>query len=371
MRNLIYFDTIVAGAIDPGLRNPDYVHQKWFVNDLPVLRWPAHITSRVHRLDTPWNLADSSFPMPMETAASTSFTDTIESIADEFCRKISQSDSTPYFLWSGGLDSTSILVSILKVANSDLLSKLIVVCSQASIQENAYFYYNYIDQKLQVLDLGKFQVTQDNYDKIVILDGEGGNEVMGWGGLSKLANYKLFDFLDTPWRSISDPTKIIPGSNLFIFNLIIDSIKYSPVPINTVYDFIWWYGFNYKFEGMLLTKMIAFNNMLTPEQSNQLFQHGMFRFYAHPEMQRWGMCSLDQCRIKIKIAHKWHLKDYIYQFDHNDLWYSYKQQQPSYGNEFYKHAYSPGIIAIDKEWNKYSITDAPTRVTLGKILQRI
>jgi hypothetical protein len=371
MHNLIYFNTGIADAIDSGLRNPDYVHHKWFVNVQPSLRWPSHITSRVHKLDTPWDLADSVFPVPPEAPTSTSFADTIEFIADEFCKKISQCNFTPYIFWSGGLDSTSILVSLLKVASSDLLSKLVVVCSQDSIQENAYFYYNYIDQKLQVLDLGKFQVTPDNYDKIIILDGEGGNEVMGWGGLTKLANYKLFDFLDTPWRSISDPTKIIPGSNLFIYNLIIDSIKHSTVPINTVYDFIWWYGFNYKFEGMLLTKMIAFTALLNPEQSKHLFQHGMFRCYAHPEMQRWSMYSLDQCRVKIKIAHKWHLKDYIYQFDHNDLWYSYKQQQPSYGNEFYKHAYSPGIIAIDKEWNKYNITDASTRVTLGKILQRI
>jgi hypothetical protein len=371
MHNLIYFNTGIADAIDSGLRNPEYVHHKWFVNNLPGLRWPMHITSRVHKLDTPWNLADSIFPVPTEAPHSTSFVDTIELIASEFCRKMSQSEFIPYIFWSGGLDSTSILVSLLKVADSDLLSKLVVVCSQESIQENAYFYYKYIDKKLQVLDLEKFQVTQDNYDKIIILDGEGGNEVIGWGGLSKLANYKLFDFLDTPWKSVRDLTKIIPGSNLFIADLIIDSIKHSPVPISTVYDFIWWYGFNYKFEGMLLNKMLAFNNQLTPTQSEHLFQQGMFRFYAHPEMQRWSMHSLDQRRLKIKIAHKWHLKDYIYQFDCNDLWYSYKQQQPSYGKVFYKHAYSPGIVAIDQHWNKYSITDASTRVTLGKILQRI
>jgi hypothetical protein len=121
MRNLIYFDTIAADAIDLGLRDPDYVHHKWFVNNLPELRWPSHITSRVHKLDTPWDLADSVFPVPTGAPTTTSFADTIEFIADEFCKKIAQCNFTPYIFWSGGLDSTSILVSLLEVASADLL----------------------------------------------------------------------------------------------------------------------------------------------------------------------------------------------------------------------------------------------------------
>lgn len=371
MHDLIYFNRAIADAIDSGLRNSDYPHHKWFNNNQPDLRWPSHIVSRVHKLDTPWSLAGTVLPIPQLLSDEMSFETTIESIADQFCQTISQTNLTPYFFWSGGIDSTSILVSILKVANSEVLSKLVIVCSHESIQENAYLYYKYIDQKIQVLELGKFSITQDNYDKVLILDGEGAGSIVGWRGLTRLANYKLFDFLDSDWRASKDLTKIIPGSNSFVIELIIESIKYSQVPIITVYDFIWWYGFNYVIEDMVLTKMIAYTQALTPAQSKHLFYNGMFRFYTHPLMQQWSMASLRQRREKIRISHKWHQKNYIYQFDRNDLWFSYKKQQSSYGNEFYQLAYSPSLIAIDKDWNKYNITDASTRVTLGTILQRI
>lgn len=371
MHNLIYFNTGIADAIDSGLRNPNYVHHKWFVNTQPSLRWPLHIVSRVHKLDTPWHLANSILPIPKISGPDMSFENTIESIADQFCQTVCQTDLTPYFFWSGGIDSTSILVSILKVANSDVLSRLVIACNQESIQENAYLYYKYIDQKIQVIALDKFTITQDNYNKILILDGEAAGSIVGWRGLTRLSNYKLFDFLDTDWRSLKDLTKIIPGSNSFVIELILESIKYSQVPINTVYDFIWWYGFNYVIEDMVLTKMIAYTHELTPAQSKHLLDNGMFRFYTHPLMQQWSMTSLPHRREKIRISHKWHQKNYIYQFDRNDLWYSYKKQQSSYGNEFYHRAYSTSLIAIDEDWNKYSVTDASTRITLGNILQRI
>lgn len=370
MNNLIYFSSKSAKQFDWKLHDTDYIHHQWFQKSIPLL-WPNHINSRVHKLNTPWNLANTVCPIPIISTGNLNFGDTIELVADRLCNKVQTSGRTPYFFWSGGIDSTSILVSLLKVANAEFLEKLIIVCNQASINENAYFYYTYIDQHLQVLNLEKFEITQENYDKITVIDGEAGNQCTGWRAINFFTYHREFDFLDTNWRNASPLTKILPGSTNFHIDLIVESIKYAPIPIDTVYDFIWWANFNFKFDDVLLRKIPAYTKHLTAEQTKSFYYHSLYRFFSQEEMQIWSMNSKDERREKTRISGKWHLKDYIYKFDCNDLWYSNKQEEASGGKYFDpKVPHVDPIIAIDVDWHKYTIEDSLTRKSLGKILQR-
>jgi hypothetical protein len=370
MNNLIYFSSLAVIQYDFGVTDSSYQHHNWF-KLVQGLVWPNHTTSRVHQLDTPWSLAPTVCPIPKLDHCEEKFDNVIDSIADRFCQQILQSGKTPYICWSGGIDSTSILVSLLKTGNTDFLKKLIVLHNKNSIKENPYFYYRFIDQKLQTQNVDDLIIDSSNFDKIVIVDGDAGNQCMGWRSIHVHSYYQNFDFLDQPWRTVPDLTKCIHGSNEFTVQLIKDSIKYAPIDINTVYDFIWWANFNFKVDHVLIKRVIFYTKNLTAQQTQTFYNQSLYRFYAHPDMQIWSMISKDQRRISTRnFVSKWISKNYIYQFDRNDLWYSSKKEESSLiisdtGSDTVR------LVAIDNQWNKYYITNPDVRKTLGRILQRI
>jgi hypothetical protein len=373
MDNLIYFSVPLLTSFDGQLKNKQYRYHHWF-EMIDILEWPAHITSRISALNTPWPLASSVCTMPQITSNELNFSKVIEYIADEFCKQINQSNQTPYVYWSGGIDSTSILVSLLKVANSEFLKKLVVVCDQSSIKENSYFYYKFIDKKIQIQPLETFSITADNYKQIIIVDGEAGNQCLGWRAINVLAYYQEFDLLAQPWQNIKDFNSILPGCTEFARQMICDSIGQAPINIDSVYDFLWWTNFNFKFDDVLLRKAHYYTKNLSPEQSKYFWNHSINRFYAHPLMQQWSMLSKDLRREKTQTMGKYFAKKYIYEFDCNELWYVNKKEESSDSRIFYESRSlldSTAVFAIDQDWNRYSLADLHTRQELGRILQRI
>jgi hypothetical protein len=66
-------------------------------------------------------------------------------------------------------------------------------------------------------------------------------------------------------------------------------------------------------------------------------------------------------------------KKYIFDFDHNDFYFSNKSEEGSSSQVFFNKdvgAKNTGIFALDKDWNKHNIADPSVRTALGKILQR-
>jgi hypothetical protein len=167
MNNLIYFSLTWVGMYAREIQSPEHPYHKWFTLHSVAL-WPKHTTSRVHKLDTPWDLAGTVCPMPEITNNEFDFGRVIESIADDFCQLVKHTGKTPYICWSGGIDSTSILVSILKVAPADILKDLVILCNDRSIIENTYFYYKYIDKKFKIEDIDQLEITSETEDGVIM-----------------------------------------------------------------------------------------------------------------------------------------------------------------------------------------------------------
>ncbi len=394
MNDLIYFSLASLQVLDPVLRSSDYAYHPWF-NLSSAKGWPNHTTSRVHRLNTPWSLADSVSPIPLLNHSNTQFDQVIDGIAERFVQKVNSSGRRPYLCFSGGIDSTSILVSLLKTANKDFLDRLVILHNQNSILENAYFYYKFIDKKFETQNIDSFEVTVENYNKIVVIDGEVGNQCMDSQIINLFAYHKQFDLLDQDWRTLPDLTVLFPGGGQFHVDLVLESIPLAPVPIQTTYDFLWWTNFNFKWDECLLSKILNFVANLDNTQSASFFEHSLYRFYEQPDMQIWSMLTRDQRREKMRTTGKYFPKRYIYDYDKNYLWWANKKEEFSNTQTWFNNSFGAAgwfkdsdltpsvapcqdiksycgqpVVAIDKNWVRYSITDADTRRALGQILQR-
>ena len=167
MNKLIYFQSQLISRIDPFLCSKTYTNHNWFTLR-NVDSWPGHICSRSIELNTPWPLAKSLDSIPLITNNETRFDIVLDQIAEKFYLQVKQTQRTPYVMWSGGIDSTCILASLLK-APKVLTDQLVIVCNQASIDENPYFYNRFIKDKLTTVDTDQFKVNSENYNKILLV----------------------------------------------------------------------------------------------------------------------------------------------------------------------------------------------------------
>jgi hypothetical protein len=372
MRDLIFLSTEFLRWQDPFLVSDEYEHGHWFRLHNSLL-WATHTQSRVTTLDTPWPLAPSMFPIPPIDQNEHRFDVVIETVAEEFGKQARNHDKAIVLFWSGGIDSTAILVSILKTWTQDLLDRLIILCDNRLQYENAYFYHKFIKDKIVVRPLSWLQIDQTNYDKIIILDGEAGNQILNGTGVQRWCYREQFDLLNKPWRNKRNLEKLLINSDPFNIEIIVESINHAPVEIKSGYDFLWWTGFNMKMHDVLLRKMFTYALDLTPEQTKTLWETGVYRFYQHSKLQVWSMNTCNLRREKLPITVKYHAKKYIYDFDNNDFYWSNKTEQASTSPELAKHY--PGYVgpwfAIDVDWKRYSFGNPETRYEIGKLLNRI
>lgn len=371
MRDLIFFAARLLRTVDPSLLDNNYQHSQWF-NLSDALARSENPSSRVKQLSTPWPLIESINPIPEITNHELRFDVVLNSITEKLCYTSIKENKPVYLFWSGGIDSTCILVSFLQVGSPEFLKNLVIVLGKNSISENSYFYYRYIHNQLKTLSVESFEITAENYDKIIVVDGEGGNQCLQGPSVQKLIYRKRFDLLNQSWRSQPDLRNLLLGSNHFQLELITDSINHAPVPIETGYDFLWWAGFNFKFDDVMIRKMFAYSVNLNPEQTKHFWNHSLFRPLGHKDMQIWSINAKDLRRHYTTTAVKYFGKKYIYDFDKNDFWYSSKLEQ---GSDAIKLKTSHPVLylpyfAFDKDWNKYSIADPTTRRSLGKILEK-
>jgi hypothetical protein len=140
------------------------------------------------------------------------------------------------------------------------------------------------------------------------------------------------------------------------------------VDIVTLYDFVWWSNFNFKFDDAMIRKMLAYGKNLTVLQRKHLWSNGLYRFFAQPEMQIWSMHNLNQRRETIRLDPKYLAKKYIYEFDNNQHWFAFKSEQGSLPQIFSLQTLP--YIGITSDWHTVSIADDGVRSYLKQILAR-
>jgi len=370
MHKLIYFQSQLVASFDRFLYTVNYPNHNWF-NLQNVTGWAGHVCSRSIQLDTPWQLAQSLSIIPPITHNEHRFDVVLDQITEKFLLQVKQTGRTPHIMWSGGIDSTAILVSLLKMFSKDLTEQLIVVCNQASIDENPYFYKQYIKDKLKTVNTDQFKVTGENYNKILLVNGDCAEMIFGSTYPHALARQNCMDIIHGSCHDDALLRRSINATNTsaleFGLDLVKSSAKHSPVPIETVYDFLWWHYFDFKIVDSLIRAVVPLAEHLTDKQTADFWQNTFQRFFMYPEMQIWSMLTNNTRRETMHIDYKYDAKKYIYNFDHNDFYYNNKQKHPS----IIKNTASHHIFAIDENWRRYSLANADDRQVLGQWLGRV
>ncbi|MEY4747751.1 MAG: hypothetical protein RLZZ416_800 [Candidatus Parcubacteria bacterium] len=260
----------------------------------------------------------SHFPIPRFRTFTKSYEDICDDRAVHILKKVDELGVTMYILYSGGIDSTCVMVSLLKHATRAQRENLVVLLSHESIIENPRFYEDHIKGKLRTGS----SITYPNLigEDVYLLSAEHNDLIFGSDKIGKMiANFGQAS-VHRPYdrqlitRLYSEQLNDDLAAASYHVGLFEKIRATSPVPIETNMDFLWWTNFAIKWHAcyyyMLLFTPPGNAHKVTRDYLDSRF----ISFYNTDDFQLWSMNNLDK-RIKDTWkTYKWPCKDIIYEY---------------------------------------------------------
>jgi len=255
-----------------------------------------------------------------------------EKRATELYEKSKQMDLPLYVFYSGGIDSTLVLVSFLKVIPESDRDRLVVVMSMDSIRENPNFYQNHIRGKLTVKPSDRMTLYFDK--KYLIIGGEHNDQLFGTDVIGDFKNRFSFEIIHSPYtreivvdyfmqRGLTEPF-----ANVW-YEILHEHGKQAPCEIKTVFDFFWWYNFNFKWQSVFFRMILRVDKTIRKNIDKDFVNTYFHHFFTEDYFQIWSMSNK-----QLKIKHNWesykfHAKEVIYDYTKDQEYRDFKMKAGS------------------------------------------
>ena len=306
-----------------------------------------NLFKQIYKLDADGWLVDRSgsvnFPFneqlldryPFPTPVLTTFADACIDHANELL----DLNQKIHILWSGGIDSTAIVVSFIQTGRP--LDNVIIVLNYDSIKEYSAFYEKHIRGKFKILvtEEAMMLMTTSSIDGIV-LSGEHADQLIGTPLANFLHQGMPKGFLERPFtfdnfKELFRARGIDEKATECWFSIYNTTIQKSPRPIETMYDLAWWHGFNFKWQSTDLKIYLRIKKEVNFKT-----------FYSGNKFQAWSCTVVPN--LKNINSVKSEQKQFILDFTQDADYFSNKMKHPS-STLYYAVKAAP---AIDKNFNK-------------------
>jgi hypothetical protein len=220
---------------------------------------------------------------------------------------ISQNPAPYYVYWSGGIDSTLVLVSFLKYADRKDIK---VCCSSASLDENLHFYQNYIKNCVEIFD-SNFELPTDGTH----ITGDCGDTI--WATLDEgfLTAPLVSSHLYQPWQQWFANNNVgqdwRSSTGLTFIEYCEEFFSRSGKKINSLFEARWWFYLICKTQSKALYKTTGSFLMLP----NLRLVH----FFENEYMDSWSWYNTDNMIHGYDWqSYKWPAKEIIFNYDGNE-----------------------------------------------------
>jgi len=269
----------------------------------------------------------SFFPLPHMQVSTKSYAELCDDRAKQLLARAQKLNVPLCTMWSGGIDSTCVLVSLLKNATRAQKEHIFVLLSDDSIDEYPEFYAKYIRGKLLrgPADLLPYLLGGKN----IIVNGELNDQLFGSDIIAKVITrfgaeitrkpYSadlLAEFLTTvsprPLRPGQVADRHLADLYVILFERLRDS---APIPIKTNHEVFWWVNFVMKWQSVYM-RVLSFAaarnaDLVTADWVRTYYAP----FYNTNGFQLWSMNSNLEQKVKNGWrSYKWPAKEVIYEF---------------------------------------------------------
>jgi hypothetical protein len=203
--------------------------------------------------------------------------------------------------WSGGIDSTTVVVGFLKHCNN--LSQIRILYTTASMKENPYFFLLLTETKnLELIEFSGDVYLNQNLDGIFV-NGDGADDLTASLDVSFFEKYG-FDGCGADWKQFFfEKTK-----NIEFVNFCENYYSMSGREIKSVIEARWWFYANSKIQ-----KFPALASGIL--QPNQPLMIGFFDYYMFEHYMFFNIDKL--LKNKNYSTYKYQFKEYIFDYDKN------------------------------------------------------
>lgn len=200
-------------------------------------------------------------------------------------------------LYSGGIDSTVVLVSLMKqLSERERRERLVVFMTVDSISENPRFYDRYVRRSCNFRSADGFS-TILNGDYLVT-GGEHNDQLLGTDAVLAAGFAGKLDRLTRPWQASIDVLRERLGERAGDrwFEILREHVARAPCEISTVTDLFWWWSFCFEWQMLFfrpflrIDRRIVLNRDLISTYYHQFFGSESFQLWSmlHPEHRRGG-----------------------------------------------------------------------------------
>lgn len=269
-------------------------------------------------------------PIPSGSSFNLSFSEVIEKRAKQLLdlgKPINVS-------WSGGLDSTFILFTLLHYANDK--SQIKVYGTYSSIIESGHMFDKCIKNTFKY-DIHTNTSYENNYRNIpaneIVVTGSPGNDIFykdidspinkydSWMRFRNPIDNPIFVYADQPYE------KVLDDSNL---EFLEEFIKKSPRKIETLQDLRWWVCFCFNWYTTLYNTSVG----VGPDIATKTHA-----FYNTDDFQLWSMYNKDPTtKVGDYSDDRWQLREMIAEYTGDDFYATKKTNFLSvlstFGNEW-------------------------------------
>jgi hypothetical protein len=277
---------------------------------------------------------------------------------DNRAKELLSFDKTLYVMYSGGIDSTTMLSALLNNSTKNQQKKINVLLSSESITNNQKFYDDIICGNLNTIPSYDF----DNYIGVdqdsIFVTAENNDELFGTNLVSFfIYRYDCDILFEEP--TVSNLFKVLEKKRIIsseedkeemrkCIDLMLLLAEKSPVKLDTIYKLFWWLNFSLMWN-VSYTRLLGFVKYKTYPECN------FHSFFSTKEFQLWSMNNVDNLIGSDWKTAKQHAKDYINEYYKNDHYRVSAVPGSNLSNICYN---KPAPFAIGTDMIKWNIGDS-------------
>ena len=352
---------------------PKHTHGSYWLNLTPLIMGLTDLRGRSGTFTTPWN-AVSPYRQPLPDLSipeTRNIKDLIDIRGHEIYQSAKLANKKIMVMWSGGIDSTTVLVSLLKAIPTAEQKDMLTVClSTDSVVENLVFYQKFISNRLHIVHRLSVTFNNEFLNKFVIVHGDPGDALFG----PSIGRYKPLMATNDHLRNFNDSREIIykcinPNNfcaedltKWFVDKICDNLLETKPYQVTSIADWFWWQYINFKWEGSLWRPFHGVGirqdhkDPISVENSKFYLEN---IFFHTDYFQRWSYTNI-KTLVPTEKDHKRPAKEYILEFDKNELYFQHKTKvasMPLHYNNGAEKNYWARPVYYDANWVGYTLND--------------
>jgi len=256
-------------------------------------------------------------------------------------------------MYSGGIDSSLVLVSFIKeIGLAECEKRIKIVMTIEGIEENPWMWERVLRRSnFEIIDSASMSANWDR--NRITVGGEFNDQLLGSDMYRDIVRWRDDATLHQPWTAdlIKDYHlfKGLSAKDADVWTRIhIQHIEKARCPVETVTDWLWWLNFSCKWSSVYFRVLMY---SLNHDQINKEYlDNYYYQFFGDDNFQKWSMRDREHKIQDTWINYKWHARDLVAEFCGNE----YKQKIKR-GSLWRVLSYRRGAELVDDQYN-YTMT---------------